>query len=110
MFTCVCHFGPIVKEISDDALRISVALHLLDVGTSGECFLASRNNNGTDRRVCFELCQCNAQFRHQLLAQRIERLGTVESDQADVLLLASNFLLDHLKLGALKCRIKVQKS
>ena len=84
-------FGEEVVEVDR---RVVLVDHLLDVGAGGEGLLAAGNDDGADAGIGIEAAQRVAQFRHQLVAQRIQRLWPVQPDQPG---LAVGFNQDHFK-------------
>ena len=70
-------------EIVEEHVGIVALAHLLDVGAGGERLLRPGQHDRADRRVGVEGEQLVAEFAHELIAQRVQRLRAVEPDQAD---------------------------
>src|SRR5262249_36486895 len=57
--------------------------HLLDVGARGECFLRTGDQHAADAVVGIELGDRLPKFRIQSGVERVERLRTIETNDAD---------------------------
>ncbi|MNE41244.1 hypothetical protein D3C80_1353040 [compost metagenome] len=73
----------VAEQVVDVDLRIGQLRHFLDVGTGGKGFFRTGQDDAADVRVGFEAIEGLVQFADDLRIQRIQRLWTVEGDQAN---------------------------
>ena len=72
-------------------------LHFLDIRACGKGLLRTGNHDATDLFVGVIGIQCLAQLCNQFRVQRVERLGTVQSDQPYLAaLFNADVLISHL--------------
>ena len=83
-------------EVLQVDVLIGLLLHLLDVGAGGEGLVAAGEDHAADAAIGLEGVERLAQLAHQLGAERVQRLGPVEADDADA---ALGFGLDVLVAG-----------
>jgi hypothetical protein len=79
----LCDAVPIGGEITEKRLSEALGRHLLDVGAGGESLVRSGKNDAADRRIGLESSDGAGKLPHQHAVERVERLRTIEPDQAD---------------------------
>lgn len=94
-----CHLSPVVQEITLNALGICVGSHLLDVGASGKSLLASSQHNGGNVAILAIALQGSGKFLHQAIAEGIQCLGAIQSDNSNIFLLSSHFSLNEFPVA-----------
>lgn len=63
---------------------------------TGECFFRPSQDNCSDSIIALKFIESIANFCHELIAECIERLFSIQLDQTNIVALASSFNLDHL--------------
>ena len=79
----VGHAVAVAEQIVEVDLRVRQLGHFLDVGTGGEGFFRAGQHDATDVRIGFQTIEGVVQFADDLRVQRVQRLRTVQGDQAD---------------------------
>src|SRR5262249_22640151 len=83
-------------EVLEEDVLIGLLLHLLDVGAGGERLVAAGQHQATNAAIGLEAVECLSELAHQIGAQRVQSLRSVETDDADP---AFGFGLDVLVGG-----------
>ncbi|KAG1257743.1 hypothetical protein G6F65_015800 [Rhizopus arrhizus] len=64
-------------------IHVRPVFHRADIGARGKGLLAAGNDHAADVGIRLARPPCRAELIHQLIVQRIERLGAVQRQQAD---------------------------
>ena len=74
----------LTNEVSHVDIHIAAVLHPLNIGTSRKCLLITGDHQGANTVICLKSIHGVCDFIHQIVGQGIERLGSVEGNQSDV--------------------------
>ncbi|MNQ37581.1 hypothetical protein D3C85_511300 [compost metagenome] len=73
----------VAEQVVEVDLRVGQLGHFLDVGTRGKRLFRTGQDDTADVRIRLETIEGLVQFADDLRVQRIQRLWTVEGDQAN---------------------------
>jgi hypothetical protein len=74
---------PIAEEVPVIDVDKALGRHFLDIGPRRKGPVRAREDDGPDHWIGLERVELGVQLQDQLTVQRVERLGSVETDEPD---------------------------